>query len=209
MAPAATPEARAAHWRSVYTTRPPTSRSWYQAEPRVSLALLDALGVGPQTAVLDVGGGASFLADRLVARGFRDVTVLDVAEEALAEVAGRLGGDPRVTLLCSDLLAFAPTRRYGCWHDRAVLHFLTEDELPAYQAVLRRALDPGGAVVVGAFAPDGPEQCSGLPVRRYDPPGLLAALGPGFEAVASEREEHRTPTGAVQPFAWLAARRTG
>jgi len=199
--------ARAEHWRSVYTSRPVTALSWYQEEPAMSLELLELLGVQPDEAVLDVGGGASFLVDRLLARGFTDVTVLDVAEPALAEVARRLGEDRRATLLHGDLLEFRPARPYACWHDRAVLHFLGEDELPRYREVLRQALAPGGSVVVAAFAPEGPESCSGLPVRRADPADLLRALGPGFVAVAARREEHRTPAGAIQPFTWLATRR--
>ncbi len=58
--------------------------SWYQAAPTVSLELVAALGISPEAAVIDVGGGGSFFADALVARGFTDVTVLDISAAALA-----------------------------------------------------------------------------------------------------------------------------
>ena len=58
--------------------------SWYEPIPAVSLELVEALGVSPEAAVIDVGGGGSFLADELVGRGFTDVTVLDISTAALA-----------------------------------------------------------------------------------------------------------------------------
>jgi hypothetical protein len=107
----------------------------------------------------------------------------------------------------ADILEWEPDRAYGLWHDRAVFHFLV-DHLgrDRYLETLRRALAPGGALIVGTFAADGPEACSGLPVRRYSAAELVEALGEGFEPVESRREEHVTPRGAVQPFTWVAGR---
>ena len=107
----------------------------------------------------------------------------------------------------ADVLEWQPDRSYGLWHDRAVLHFLVvDDERDRYLETLRRALAPGGALIVGTFAVDGPETCSGLPVRRYSTDELIAALGGSFELVESRREEHVTPRGAAQPFTWVAGR---
>ena len=107
----------------------------------------------------------------------------------------------------ADLLEWAPDRRYELWHDRAVLHFLVdEDDRDRYRATLSDALAPGGHVIVATFADDGPEMCSGLPVRRYAAEDLVAALGAGFELVEKRREVHVTPRGASQPFTWVAAR---
>jgi 2-polyprenyl-3-methyl-5-hydroxy-6-metoxy-1,4-benzoquinol methylase len=71
------------HWDAAYAKRGAEGVSWYQPVPTVSLDLLDALGVERNASVIDVGGGASHLADELVARGFTDVTVLDLSEAAL------------------------------------------------------------------------------------------------------------------------------
>ena len=195
-------------WNDAYR-RSPSELSWYQAEPVLSLQLIDALDVEPGEAVVDVGGGASSLAGRLVERGFTDVTVLDVAESALAEARGALGAAAgKVTWLAQDVRSWRPGRRYGLWHDRAAFHFLVEAaDRRRYLEVLDLALDPGGGVVMATFAPDGPDRCSGLPVMRYDAAGLAAVLGPGFELVHERREEHHTPRGAVQPFTWVALRR--
>jgi SAM-dependent methyltransferase len=170
-----------------------------------SLDLLAAAGVAPGDAVLDVGGGASTLAGHLVAAGYDDVTVLDVSSVALEEARARLGDPPAVTWIHHDLLSWAPPRRWDVWHDRAVLHFLVDDgDRTRYAALVRRAVRPGGAVVIGTFAEDGPTRCSGLPVRRYTAADLAAVLG-DIEVVATRREMHATPAGTVQPFTWLAA----
>ena len=107
----------------------------------------------------------------------------------------------------ADLLEWEPDRRYELWHDRAVFHFLVEErDRDRYIATLSDALAPGGHVIVATFADDGPEMCSGMPVRRYAAEDLAAALGEGFELVETRREVHVTPRGTQQPFTWVAAR---
>lgn len=159
--------------------------------------------------MIDVGGGASVLVDDLLDAGFRDITVLDVSESALGTTRRRLGptGDS-VELIATDLFAWSPTRRYSLWHDRAVFHFLVdEDQRTRYLEILHEALSPDGHVVIATFASDGPPTCSGLPVRRYSPGELATELGGEFETITSRREDHVTPAGAVQPFTWVLARR--
>ena len=199
---------RREHWEGVYEQKEPDSVSWYEETPAVSLELIGELGVTPDASVIDVGGGASRLVDEIVARGHLDVTVLDVSERALDYGRRRLAERVGVTWLCQDLLSFEPERKYDLWHDRAVFHFLVAAaDRERYLEVVRSALLPGGLVIVATFAADGPESCSGLPVARYDPDGLAAVLGEGFETVLTRRHEHKTPSGAVQPFTWVAARR--
>ncbi len=196
------------HWDAAYQRGGSAHVSWFQPAATVSLRLIRRLSVPTDVAVIDVGGGAAPLVDALLLEGFHDLTVLDVSSSALGALAERLGAETRVTLVHQDVLTWSPKRTYGLWHDRAVFHFLVD---PAgrerYLETLRRAVPSGGAIVLGAFAPDGPERCSGLPVARYSAHELLAMLGPGFESVEQLREVHVTPAGATQPFAWVAARR--
>ena len=201
---------RARHWDEAYQARGVDGVSWHQPVPRVSLELIDALGISRSTAVVDVGGGASTLVDHLVARGFEDLTVVDVSARALEATRDRLGPDSRVTFLREDLLEWRPARRYELWHDRAVFHFLVrEGDRRRYLQALRGALAARAAVVIGTFAPDAPEMCSGLPVVRYSADELVSLLGDRFEPLESRREEHVTPRGRVQPFTWLAGRLDG
>jgi SAM-dependent methyltransferase len=199
---------RARHWEEVYRGSDPDAVSWYQPEPVVSLELVDVLGVTPEAGVLDIGGGASVFVDRLLARGFADLTILDISDAALRASRQRVGNDPRVAWITEDLLSWEPTRPYDLWHDRAVFHFLAGGEVDSYRNVMRLAVAPGGSVIMATFAPDGPERCSGLPVTRYSADELGAVLGDGFQMVEHRREVHTTPSGAVQPFTWIAARRS-
>jgi SAM-dependent methyltransferase len=203
----AAPHERAAHWDDAYRAIGVESVSWFEPEPTMSLALIDALGTGPDDAVLDVGGGASTLVDHLLDGGYRDVTVLDVSVVALDQGRARVGPDAPVGWLREDLLSWRPPRRYDLWHDRAVFHFLTDPaDRRRYLAVLGDSLAPGGAVIVGTFAADGPEKCSGLAVARFSPAALCEELGPLFQPLVTKREVHVTPTGVLQPFTWVAGR---
>ena len=181
--------------------------SWYQPEPSMSLALIDRLRVPKGAPVIDVGGGASVLVDRLVARGYADLSVLDVSSTALTIAQRRLGDAASVRFIHGDVVSWHAERRYALWHDRAVFHFLTDtDERAKYLTVMRQALLDSGAVIIATFASDGPEMCSGLPVARYDAVDLERLLD-GCTVVESTREEHVTPNGTVQPFTWIAATR--
>jgi 2-polyprenyl-3-methyl-5-hydroxy-6-metoxy-1,4-benzoquinol methylase len=201
---------RARHWDAAYRDRGASGVSWYQEEPLISLELIEALDMSPTSAVIDVGGGSSALARSLVKRGFLDVTVLDVSQSAIDLARLQGAANDAVTWVHTDVLLWQPDRRFDVWHDRAVFHFLVEpDDREQYLDLLRTVLEPRGAVILGTFAPDGPEFCSGLPVVRYAPDQLATLLGRDFTVERECREEHTTPTGAVQPFTWLMARRTG
>jgi 2-polyprenyl-3-methyl-5-hydroxy-6-metoxy-1,4-benzoquinol methylase len=196
---------RRQHWDDAYSTRGNEGVSWFEPEPTVSLELIRSLGVERSAAVVDVGGGASFLVDRLFEMGYTNVSVLDVSQVALAAGQQRLGGSTNVSWLHEDVLAWRPARQYGLWHDRAVFHFLTSrDEQCAYLESMESAITPGGSLVLATFASDGPEHCSGLPVTRYSAEELVDRLGPGFSLALSRRELHTTPGGAIQPFTWVA-----
>lgn len=201
--------AGAEHWDERYGSIGATAVSWYEPEPTGSLELLDHLGVEPADSVIDVGGGASTLVDHLLARGHHDLAVLDLSRAALATSRQRVHDAGAVTWIEHDLLAWQPERTWSAWHDRAVLHFLVDDDdRAAYASRLRQALEPGGAFVIGVFAEDGPEQCSGLPVRRHTAEDLveLVGLAGPVEVVEARRHVHHTPSGGDQPFRWIAGR---
>jgi SAM-dependent methyltransferase len=195
-----------AHWNERYRTIGTQAVSWYEERPTTSLELLAALGVTPHESVIDVGGGASTLVDHLLAEGHVDVTVLDLAAVALDTARTRLGDPVAVTWIEADVLTWSPERQWDVWHDRAVLHFLIDDDDRAtYVEQLRRSLAPGGGFVIGTFAEDGPTECSALPVRRHSPDDLRELLG-DVEVVEQRRAVHRTPADADQRFNWIAGR---
>ncbi len=198
----------AAHWEAVWAEKGHGSVSWYEETPTTSTELVLSDGV-PRT-VVDVGAGSSFLPEALLDAGVGHVTLLDLSMSALALTSLRLEERAgAVTTIVGDVLTHPFDEQYDVWHDRAVFHFLVEPaQRAAYVEQARRAVRPGGLLVVGTFAADGPEQCSGLPVARYDADALVAELGHGFEPVTSRRAEHHTPWDAVQPFTWVVLRRS-
>jgi 2-polyprenyl-3-methyl-5-hydroxy-6-metoxy-1,4-benzoquinol methylase len=198
------------HWDDVYARLGPVAVSWYQPEPTISLTLIERLGLEPDAAILDVGGGASTLVDRLVSTGFRDVTVLDVSRTALELAQARVGPTERAHWVHHDIRSWMPRTAYDVWHDRAVFHFMVNlDDRDRYLVTLNSAVRPGGHVIIATFASDGPDHCSGLPVLRCNADDIAAALGPRFTVVDTVREEHTTPAAVTQPFTWVLARAGG
>jgi SAM-dependent methyltransferase len=200
------------HWEAVYTTtKDEADVSWFQDSPVPSLELIEQTRPSKDAAIIDVGGGASRLADGLLERGFRRVTVLDISAAALDLAALRLGRRAsEVQWIVDDVTAWEPAQRFDIWHDRAAFHFLVEAaDRAAYIARLKQALVPGGYAIIGSFAADGPETCSGLPVHRYDAAGLARELGEDFALVDSRPHDHATPWNAQQRFQFSMFRRRG
>jgi SAM-dependent methyltransferase len=196
------------HWESVYAAKGDAEVSWTETEPRRSLALIADV-CPPPGRVIDVGGGTSALAGRLLDAGYA-VAVLDISEAALARSRDRLGERAKdIRWIAADVTAGPVLGQFDVWHDRAVFHFLTDAaDRAAYMSLLARTVPSGGHVVVATFASDGPERCSGLEVRRYDPETLAAELGPAFALVTSTRETHITPWGKPQSFQYSVFQRT-
>jgi SAM-dependent methyltransferase len=199
---------RQAHWQQVYQEKGEHQVSWFQERPTISLELIEAVGAKPSSAIIDIGGGASRLVDALVEKGYRDLTVLDLSESAVSIAKARLTKAAAVNWIVADATEWEPPRAYDLWHDRAAFHFLTEalDRI-AYVDRLTKALRPGGHAIIGTFALDGPERCSGLPVVRYDAAQLSSTLTASFALVDARRHDHKTPWGAIQHFQFSVFRR--
>ena len=209
----------AAHWEAVYATKADADLSWFQPAPSHSIATIAALVPRPRR-IVDAGGGQSALAAELLRTpGFEhaEVTVLDISAAAVQRGRTRAGDVAgRIRWLVGDALdaaaagaAIAPAS-IDCWHDRALFHFLVDPaDRARYAARVAQAVAPGGHLVVAAFAPDGPERCSNLPVQRHDAASIAAAFAPAFALVTEAREEHLTPWGKPQRFTWAVLRRMG
>jgi len=198
------------HWEKVYTDKAIDEVSWFQEHAALSLKLIRDADMPPTASIIDVGGGASTLVDDLLADGYKDITVLDLSEAALAIAEARLGSRAsEVKWLAADILEVElPANAYDVWHDRAVFHFLiSPEERYAYVKAVLRVVKPGGLVIVATFAEDGPTKCSGLPVARYDANQLHAEFGEPFLMLGHQRESHRTPGGSEQKFVYCFCRK--
>lgn len=198
----------AEHWRTVWQKKAPDEVSWFEVEPTTSLALIEAANPPPEAAIVDVGGGASRLAAELVNRGYEEVTVADISGPALEEARAVAGAAAdRIDYLEVDVTQ-GLGRSFDLWHDRAVFHFMIDEDLrEAYLDALREGLRPSGHLVLATFGPEGPTTCSGLPVARYGADGLADVLGGEFELRRDETVEHMTPGGKAQQFVYALFRR--
>jgi 2-polyprenyl-3-methyl-5-hydroxy-6-metoxy-1,4-benzoquinol methylase len=197
------------HWESIYGKKAPEAVSWYRPHLETSLALIERAAAKSSAAIIDVGGGESTLVDDLLARGYQNITILDVSQTAIEVTKKRLGpAADRVHWLAADIttVQLEPVA-YDVWHDRAVFHFLTAPEQRiAYVRNVARAVKPGGHVIISTFGPEGPGKCSGLDVMRYDADSLHDEFGRSFRLVESSSELHQTPFGTSQQFLYCYCR---
>ena len=200
---------KSSYWNGVYETKGEDEVSWFQKNPEPSLEFIRIYAPDRSATIIDIGGGASRLVDHLWADGFRNLTVLDVSSEAITIARHRIGkhGDS-IKWIVSDVTTWQPNDIYDLWHDRAVFHFLTEsDDQSAYIRNLKRALKIGGYLVIGTFALDGPQKCSGLPVMRHSSETLQNLLGSEFELIDSRTHDHKTPFHSTQSFQYCVFKR--
>jgi 2-polyprenyl-3-methyl-5-hydroxy-6-metoxy-1,4-benzoquinol methylase len=191
------------HWERVYATKDPREVSWFRPHLERSLELIERAAPDRGASILDVGAGESTLVDDLLRRGYANITVLEISKTALDALKERVGeAGAAVQWICGDVTETALQEAgFDLWHDRAVFHFLTEaGQRRAYVEQVRRALKPGGSLIVSTFGPSGPERCSGLTTMRYDASSLGSELGDRFRLVESSLDLHETPSGAEQQF---------
>jgi SAM-dependent methyltransferase len=203
-------DVRTDHWENVYTTKADDSVSWFEQSPAFSLELIAATGI-KSAFVIDIGGGASRLVDTLVAQGHNQVAVLDLSAHALNIAKSRMGNEAEtVEWIVGDVTSWTPADQYDIWHDRAAFHFLNAPkDQAAYAKTLHAALKTGGFAIIGTFALDGPEKCSGLPVTRHDSASIARVLGSNFPLIDERRYDHVTPGGDVQKFQFSTFRKAG
>lgn len=193
------------HWENVYTTKDVNKVGWYQEKPTVSLSLLKKIGSTSKDRFIDVGCGASTLADVLIDLGYCDITLLDISACALETVKKRLEKTAEVPIYyIADVCFFTSEKRFDVWHDRAAFHFLQkEEEQQAYLKTLHQALSPNGHAIIGTFAVDGPDSCSALPVRQYNEERMKKLVKDHFDVIDVTEEIHITPSGSEQHYCYF------
>jgi cyclopropane fatty-acyl-phospholipid synthase-like methyltransferase len=196
------------HWEQVYETKNPNEVSWTQLVPQTSLDFIHSFNLAKTDKIIDIGGGDSRLVDYLLQEGFTNVTVLDISAKALAKAQARLGDkSDQVTWIVCDINAFKPAETYTLWHDRAAFHFLThEDQITNYLNIVSNAVSD--YVVIGTFSENGPEKCSGLPIKKYSELQLQNQFHQHFKKIRCITEDHVTPFETTQNFLFCSFKKT-
>lgn len=200
---------RKQHWETIYSTKKLEEVSWYQPKPEFSLDLLNEYGCKPTDAIIDIGGGDSFLVDFLVKERFEALSVLDISENALLRAQNRLGtAADKVDWIVSDITEFKPKKQYDFWHDRAVFHFLTQPkDIKLYAENAAKSIKSAGVMIVGTFSEDGPLKCSGIEIKQYNEATMKTVFENDFEHLECREHVHTTPAQTQQHFIFCVFRR--
>ena len=193
------------HWEDVYQNKKPNEVSWLQEIPKMSLEYIQQLNIPLSAKIIDIGGGDSYLAEHLLEKGYTNITVLDISENAIYRAKQRLGVNANlIKWINTDIINFKPTTTYDLWHDRATFHFLTTPEsIDKYLLIVKEAVK--GKIVIGTFSNEGPTTCSGLKITQYDEPNLVEKFKSiGFRKNNCKIEDHKTPSSSVQEFIFCA-----
>jgi len=198
------------HWETIYQTKELTEVSWYQPKPEVSLNFIKESNLDLSAKIIDVGGGDSFLADHLLELGYSNITVLDISKNAINRAKERLGNRAdKVNWIVTDISEFHPQESYDLWHDRAVFHFLTDKEdVETYVETIVNHLKPNGHFILGTFATDGPQKCSGIEITQYSPENMEARFSPHFDKIKCMQVQHPTPFNTIQNFTFCHFKKT-
>lgn len=200
---------RKEHWENIYSTKQLNEVSWYQPTPKQSIEWIKKEFPNKDAAIIDIGGGDSFLPDYLLDLGYTDISVLDISENAIERAKNRLGEKAlKVKWIIGDIVHFTPLHQYDGWHDRAAFHFLTDpQEVHTYKRLLESSLKPGGKALIGTFSENGPLKCSGIEIQQYSKEDFDRVFGDGFEVGDLKNVDHHTPFNTVQNFNFIELKR--
>ena len=198
---------RKKHWETVYETKNPDQVSWTQEIPKTSLEFIRSFKLNKDARIIDIGGGDSKLVDYLLEEEYKNITVLDISEKAIAKAKKRLGEKAsKVNWIVSDIAEFEPDTSFDVWHDRATFHFLTtDDQIKKYTNIATKFVR--GYLIIGTFSQNGPKKCSGLEIKQYNEEELTSELKKGFDKIRCVSEDHTTPFNTIQNFLFCSFKR--
>jgi SAM-dependent methyltransferase len=202
-----------AHWEKVYSNNPDNTLGWYEDLPEPSIKLIDSCKLDSDDIILNVGAGTTTLIDLLLKKGYSNIIVNDISSVAIEKLKSRTGDDSKnkVKWIVDDLLDPQSITNIGqvdLWHDRAVLHFFTEDDQQeSYFRLLRQLVKPGGSVIIATFNLQGALKCSGLPVFRYDKHMLQQKLGLDFSLLQAFDYTYTNPSGNTREYVYTLFKR--
>jgi EEF1A lysine methyltransferase 2 len=202
------------HWNSVYSSREICTLGWYEESPTPSLTLISRTDIKKDEAIVDIGAGATTLIDNLIEQGFRNIVAVDISEVALNRLQERLGEEKSsfVTWIVDDItqpVYIDKLENVALWHDRAVLHFLLEENQQyMYLNTLKKIVKKEGHVIIAAFSLEGAKKCSGLDIKNYDQNILANFLGKDFKLIDYFDYTYKMPSGELRPYIYTLFKKT-
>ena len=190
------------HWENIYQNKNEDEVSWFQKTPDTSIEIINSIKIKKQSKIIDVGSGRSRLFKNLIEQGYNNLTYLDISESAAKKSKIFLGEQSKnIEWIVVDVLNFEPKQNFDVWHDRAVFHFLTEqNQIKKYVDLVSRNISNNGYLIIGTFSEQGPLKCSGLKVSRYSESLIKTTFIESFTLLNSFKIDHSTPFNTTQNF---------
>lgn len=197
------------HWETVFETKAENEVSWYQENPQSSIDFIIENQANFDAKIIDIGGGDSYFIDKLIDLGYKNLTLLDISENAINRAKKRLGSKGNfVNFIINDILDFKSETPYEYWHDRASFHFLiNENQIQKYAEIVSKSIAENGKMLIGTFNENGPKKCSGLEITQYSEQSMNAIFEKDFELISSKNSEHKTPFDTIQNFIFCQFRK--
>jgi SAM-dependent methyltransferase len=202
------------HWNKVYSKSEFNKLGWYEESPKPSLDLIKKFKLNKDAVILDVGSGTTTLIKKLLEQGYNHIIATDISEIALTKAMEKLKTEKAksVKWIVDDITNpeyLTEPGNIDLWHDRTVLHFLTEDkQRQCYISTLKRLVKIGGYVIIAVFSLEGAKKCSGLNVANYDHTMISQFLGDNFELMEHFPYLYIQPSGGERPYVYTLFRRT-
>ena len=174
------------HWENIYSSKTEQEVSWFQEYPKTSMEFIDLFKLPLAANIIDIGCGDSHFVDALLEKGFQNIWVLDISQNAIERTKTRLGKDKasKVNWIVSDISKFVSNVQFDLWHDRAAFHFIiTEGKINQYVSIAEGAIKKDGFLILGTFSENGPSKCSGLNVKQYSEASMSARFEITFDRI--------------------------
>lgn len=191
---------RKAHWEEIYSTKKFEEVSWYQLVPKTSIDLINKHSKSLDDKIIDVGGGDNYLSKYLLEEGYKNLFLMDISSKALERAEKKVSKD-KVKFICSDVVDLDIDEVFDIWHDRAVFHFLENNEdIIKYKEVVKKHTNNNSIIFIATFSKKGPLKCSGIDINQYDINDIMKVFDDSFIIIDSFEENHITPSGSTQNF---------
>ena len=190
------------HWENIYQNKNEDEVSWFQKTPDTSIEIINSIKIKKQSKIIDVGSGRSRLFKNLIEQGYKNLTYLDISESAAKKSKIFMGQQSKnIEWIVEDVLNYDPKQNFDVWHDRAVFHFLTDqNKIKKYVDLVSRNISNNGYLIIGTFSEQGPLKCSGLEVSRYSESLIKTTFIESFILLNSFKIDHSTPFNTTQNF---------
>ncbi|MGB0390716.1 MAG: methyltransferase domain-containing protein [Salibacteraceae bacterium] len=198
------------HWDAAYTRTPNEKLGWYEEDLSPTFRLLDQCHPLPQSKMLIAGAGSTTLVDELLNKGFSNLIATDISKVSLNNLTKRVGAK-KIETIVDDLSQpeqLSQLSSVDIWIDRAVLHFLIEEnDQNTYFELLKSKVKTGGYALFAEFTIGGATKCCGLPIKQYENNHFTEKLGNDFKMVNTFEHTYYNPNGDPRKYIYSIFKR--